>query len=83
MRTISAGPGGFRRLLFYEKEMDPAGHSLSYPIAFAIGALFQTDGADPGGGRTNSLWVIWTVVFICAIVLSAIGETVKKKRDIK
>lgn len=68
---------------FTKKKWTPLVTSFSYPIAFAIGALFQTDGTDPGGGRTNSLWAIWTVVFVCAIVLSATGETVKKNRDIK
>ncbi len=68
---------------FTKKKWTPLVTAFSYPIAFAIGALFQTDGTDPGGGRTNSLWAIWTVVFVCAIVLSAAGETVKKNRDIK
>lgn len=68
---------------FAKKKWTPLVTSFSYPIAFAIGALFQTDGTDPGGGRTNSLWAIWTVVFVCATVLSAAGETVKKNRYIK
>ena len=34
-------------------------------VAFAVGAVFQTDGLDAGGGKTNSLWIIWTVIFVC------------------
>lgn len=56
--------------------------SMSYTAAFLAGALFQTNGTDPGGGSTNNLWIIWTCAFIGSIVLSAVTEwivSVRKK----
>ena len=58
----------------------PAAASVAYTPAFLIGVLFQTDGVDPGGGRTNNLWIIWTVVFIGIIIISVVLELVLKKK---
>ena len=62
----------------------PAFAALSYIIGYAIGAIFQTNGFDPGGGRTNNLWVIWTVVFVCFTLASILTELLaarKKKQE--
>ena len=48
--------------------------ALGYTVAFAMGALFQKDGTDPGGGTTNNLWIIWTLVFLCAVIFTAAAE---------
>ena len=58
----------------------PAAASIAYMLAFLIGVLFQTDGVDPGGGRTNNLWIIWTVVFIGMIFISVCFELLIKKK---
>ena len=48
--------------------------ALSYIAGFAAGAIFQTDGLDVGGGRTNNLWIIWTIVFVCFTLASILTE---------
>lgn len=58
----------------------PAAASIAYTLAFLIGVLFQTDGVDPGGGRTNNLWIVWTVVFIGMIFISVCFELLIKKK---
>ena len=58
----------------------PAAVSAAYTLAFLLGVLLQTDGVDPGGGRTNNLWIIWTVVFIGIIIVSVVLELILKKK---
>ena len=53
--------------------------SFSYIIGFAIGLIFKAEGTDAGGGTTNNIWIIWTVVFILAVILSMLCELVKNK----
>ena len=57
--------------------------AFSYIAGFVVGIIFQTDGIDPGGARTNNLWIIWTVVFICltlaGIIYDKFISTAKKK----
>ena len=56
--------------------------AMSYIAGFAVGAIFQTDGLDAGGGKTNNLWIIWTVVFVCftlAAILTDLFAARKKK----
>ena len=54
--------------------------ALSYIAGFAAGAIFQTDGLDPGGGRTNNLWIIWTVVFVCFTLASILINLLAAKK---
>ena len=56
--------------------------ALSYISGFAAGAIFQTNGLDAGGGKTNNLWIIWTVVFVCFTLGSILTDlfTARKKR---
>ena len=54
----------------------PVFTSLAYGIGFAAGWLFQTDGVDPGGGRTNNFWIIWTLAFLFLIALGMMGERI-------
>lgn len=49
--------------------------SCGYILGFAAGLLFRTDGTDAGGAKTNSLWIIWSAVFVCFMV---IGLTVDR-----
>lgn len=48
--------------------------ALSYIAGFAAGAIFQTDRLDAGSGKSNNLWIIWTVVFICFTLASIFTE---------
>ena len=56
--------------------------AIGYLIGFFIGVLFHTEGFDPGGGRTDNLWIIWTVAFMVCIIAGAIMQTVMKWRKI-
>ena len=51
--------------------------SAAYPIGFAAGVLFQSDNMDPGGGRTNNLWLLWTIIFIVGVLTGTIYELLK------
>ena len=57
--------------------------AFSYIVGFVVGIIFQTDGIDSGGARTNNLWIIWTVVFICLTLIGIIYDKfisiIKKK----
>lgn len=50
--------------------------ALGYSIGFAAGFLFQTDGFDPGGGTTNTLWIIWTAVFAGLFLAGMIADLI-------
>ena len=68
---------------FLDGKITPICIALSYITGFIVGIIFQTDGIDPGGARTNNLWIIWTVVFICLTLVGIIYDkfisTAKKK----
>ena len=66
--------------LVVKAKMVPVFTALAYIIGFAAGVFLQTDGVDPGGARTNNLWIIWTIVFIICIGLGVVGEVVTAKR---
>ncbi len=65
---------------FAKAKYVPAVTSIAYTLAFGLGALFQSNGVDPGGGRTNNLWIIWTVTFIGIISVSVVLELFTKKK---
>lgn len=50
--------------------------AFAYSIGFIAGFLFQTDGVDPGGGTTNSLWIIWTGVFLGLAIVGVIADLI-------
>ena len=52
----------------------PAG----YFLGFWMGVLLHTEGTDPGGGTTDNLWIIWTVVFLACILAGIVTEIVIK-----
>ena len=44
-----------------------------YLAGFVAGLVFRTNGVDPGGGRTDNLWLIWLLVwFAVALVGGAV-----------
>ena len=60
--------------LFAKARLVPVVTALGYIVGFWAGVVFQTDGVDPGGGRTNNLWIFWVAVFACAILFSSLIE---------
>ncbi len=58
----------------------PVFMALSYIGGFFVGAIFQTDGLDAGGGRTNNLWIIWAVVFVCFTLSAIINELIAARK---
>ena len=70
---------------FLEGKTTPIFTALAYIIGFIAGAIFQTNGVDAGGGATNNLWIIWTIVFVCITLASIVCEkfisSVKKKNS--
>ena len=38
--------------------------AVGYSLGFWLGVIFYKKGFDPGGGRTDNLWQIWTIVFL-------------------
>ena len=55
--------------------------SISYPIGFIIGLIFQKNGTDFGGGLTNNLWLIWGVSIVIITIISIIIEFIIKKNS--
>ncbi len=61
----------------------PLSTSVSYIAGFFIAYVFQSDGTDPGGGRTNNLWIIWTMAIIVTIIVSSIYEFVRSRKTVR
>ena len=57
--------------------------SISYPIGFIIGLIFQKNGTDFGGGITNNLWIIWASSIVVIVIISIIIEFIIKKNSDK
>jgi len=54
--------------------------AIAYIGGFLAGLAFQTGGTDPGGGKTNDFWMIWTAVFFCGIVIGIIWDFVSASK---
>lgn len=52
--------------------------AVGYSLGFWLGAIFHKEGFDPGGGRTDNLWQIWTIVFLVCILAGIIFEIAVK-----
>ncbi|MCR4722806.1 MAG: hypothetical protein K5629_03415 [Eubacteriales bacterium] len=61
----------------------PISTSVSYIAGFFIAYIFQSDGTDPGGARTNNLWIIWTMAIIATIIVSSILESVRSRKTVR
>lgn len=55
---------------------------LGYIGGFFIALLFNTDGLDPGGGKTNNLWSIWMDVLLICIIIGIFIEIFRSKTKI-
>lgn len=52
---------------------------IGYLGGFILAMNFNSDGVDPGGGRANNAWIIWTVGCICSILIGLVVEFISKK----
>ncbi len=57
--------------------------SLGYPVSFAAGLIFRRNYADPTGAMTlNSMWIIWTNVYLVIMCIGmAVEAMARKKRN--
>ena len=46
--------------------------AAGYGCGFLAGLLFHQYGTDPGGGRTDNLWLIWTSVLLLFMILGLV-----------
>lgn len=52
---------------------------IGYLGGFILAMIFNTDGVDPRGGRTNNAWIIWGAVFIFSILIGIILTLINKQ----
>ena len=45
-----------------------------YLAGFVVGLVFRTNGMDPGGGRTNNMWLIWLAVWLGVNLVGVTAE---------
>ncbi len=53
--------------------------SFGYSVSFFIAYLFNFDGLDSGGGKTNNFWLIWLFSYLIIIFSGLIIDVFKKK----
>lgn len=53
---------------------------VGYIGGFILAMIFNIDGVDSGGGRTNNAWIIWGTVFVFSILIGIILGIIYKKR---
>jgi hypothetical protein len=58
----------------------PVASIIGYLGGFILAMIFNTDGVDQGGGRTNNAWIIWGTIFIFSILLGFILSCIYKNR---
>lgn len=45
---------------------------IGYMVGFILAMIFNTDGIDQGGGRTNNAWIIWGAMYSVSILIGII-----------
>ena len=68
--------------LFIKKRYVPWFASIGYFVGFWAGVLLHKEGIDPGGGTTDNLWQIWTILFLGCILAGVVVEIYLKWRKI-
>jgi len=68
--------------LLARKQYVPWFTAIGYVLGFWAGVLFHTEGTDPGGGKTDNLWIIWIVVFLVCILAGILYEIWMKWRKL-
>ena len=49
---------------------------IGYIVGFVLAMMFNADGVDQGGGRTNNAWGIWIVSFVIILLIGIMWELV-------
>ena len=60
--------------LLARKQYVPWFVATGYFLSFLLSVMFHTEGTDPGGGKTDNLWIIWTVAFLGCILAGILYE---------
>lgn len=53
---------------------------MGYMGGFIFAMKFNTDGIDPGGGRTNNAWIIWGIIFGSSTLIGFILNFIVKQK---
>ena len=56
---------------------------LGYLGGFIISLIFNSDGIDKAGTRTNNLWIIWAITLLTCIIVGIIIELVIHRKKFK
>ena len=51
-----------------------------YLSGFVAGLVFHSKGFDPGGGRTNNLWLIWLLVWLAVVLIGGAVELFYRRK---
>ncbi len=54
---------------------------IGYMGGFILAMIFNTDGVDPGGGKTNNGWIIWGAIFSFSILIGFFLSFITKKHE--
>lgn len=69
--------------IMFGNRIIPVATVVGYMGGFILAMIFNTDGVDHGGGRTNNAWIIWGTVFILSILIAVIWGFTSKQRHEK
>lgn len=58
-----------------------AGAAVGYMTGFVVGAVFNTNGVDAGGSRTNNFWIIWTAAYFFVVVAGLVMDKISRSRS--
>lgn len=53
--------------------------SVGYLLSFGLAFLFHTEGTDPGGGKTDNLWIFWSVCYLFILLAGLLADIILKK----
>ena len=53
---------------------------IGYAAGFFSGILLHSYGTDPGGGKTDDLWLIWGAVYLACILAGISLEILYRRR---
>ncbi len=66
--------------IIFGNRIIPVATVVGYMGGFILAIIFNTDGVDLGGGRTNNAWIIWGTVFVFSILIGIILGFISKQR---
>ncbi len=66
--------------VIFSKQITAVATVSGYLLGFILAMLFNTDGVDSRGGRTNNAWIIWGNIFVISILLGFTMDMISLKR---